>query len=319
MTKRPLVAIVGPTASGKTAVSVELAKRLGAEIVSADSMQIYKRMEIATAKPTEAEMGGVRHHLIDFLEPCESFSVARYCELALLATEDILKRGRLPILCGGTGLYVTSFIDNIWFEENAPSEDLRRELTRLSEEQGGQRLLSILREFDPETAERLHKNNITRIIRAIEVYRTTGVTMSELQRRSRQESLFEPCMIGLGFDDRELLYQRINLRVDRMLEAGLLEEAERVFSEPQLKTAVQAIGYKELKPYFDGSMSLDSCIERLKQSTRHYAKRQLTWFRRDKRIHWIMMDRLGTKEAADSAMKIIEDSGVLKLMGDKKV
>ena len=185
MTKRPLVAIVGPTASGKTAVSVELAKRLGAEIVSADSMQIYKRMEIATAKPTEAEMGGVRHHLIDFLEPCESFSVARYCELALLATEDILKRGRLPILCGGTGLYVTSFIDNIWFEENAPSEDLRRELTRLSEEQGGQRLLSILREFDPETAERLHKNNITRIIRAIEVYRTTGVTMSELQRRSR--------------------------------------------------------------------------------------------------------------------------------------
>ncbi len=314
MSKQPLIVICGPTASGKTALSIAIAKKLGCEVVSADSMQIYKGMQIATAKPTEAEMDGVRHHLIDFLEPGDAFSVADYVRLAHKAIEDIASRGVIPLVCGGTGLYINSLIDNISFDETCTSTALRDELLALAKEKGNAYLLEMLREFDSETAEKLHENNLNRIIRAIEVYKVTGVTMSETVKNSRLvESPYDVCMIGINYSDRQHLYDRVNLRVDLMLSDGLLDEAKSVLSNDSLKTSYQAIGYKELAPYFKGEASLDDCIEKLKLETRHYAKRQLTWFRRDDRINWIYPDECKDfDEIVCRALEIIEESGVLK-------
>ena len=314
MSKQPLIVICGPTASGKTALSIAIAKALGCEVVSADSMQIYKGMQIATAKPTEAEMDGVKHHLVDFLDAGESFSVADYVRLAHKAIEDISNRGLFPLVCGGTGLYINSLIDNISFDETCTSTDLRDELLTLANEHGNAYLLEMLREFDPDTADKLHENNLNRIIRAIEVYKVTGVTMSETVKNSRLvESPYDVCVIGINYADRQHLYDRVNLRVDLMLKDGLLDEAESVLQNDSLKTSYQAIGYKELAPYFKGEASLDDCIERLKLETRHYAKRQLTWFRRDERINWIYPDEcLDFNEVVNKALEIINESGVLK-------
>lgn len=314
MSKQPLIVICGPTASGKTALSIAIAKALGCEVVSADSMQIYKGMQIATAKPTEAEMDGVKHHLVDFLDAGESFSVADYVRLAHKAIEDISDRGLVPLVCGGTGLYINSLIDNISFDETCTSTDLRDELLTLANEHGKAYLLEMLREFDPDTADKLHENNLNRIIRAIEVYKVTGVTMSETVKNSRLvESPYDVCMIGINYADRQHLYDRVNLRVDLMLKDGLLDEAESVLQNDSLKTSYQAIGYKELAPYFKGEASLDDCIERLKLETRHYAKRQLTWFRRDERINWIYPDECRDfNEVVNKALEIINESGVLK-------
>ncbi len=314
MSKQPLIVICGPTASGKTALSIAIAKKLGCEIVSADSMQIYRGMQIATAKPTENEMDGVRHHLIDFLEPGDSFSVADYVRLAHSAINDIASRGVTPIVCGGTGLYINSLIDNVNFEESCSSTKLRNELLSLANEHGNGYLLSMLKEFDPEAAEKLHENNLNRIIRAIEVYKVTGITMTETVKNSRLiESPYKLCMIGVNYADRQNLYDRVNLRVDLMLEEGLLDEAETVLNNDSLKTAYQAIGYKELAPYFSGKESLENCIEKLKLETRHYAKRQLTWFRRDERINWIYPDKHDSFEAlVDKALSIIEESGIIE-------
>ena len=309
MKKIPLIAVVGPTASGKTALAVELCIRLGGEVVSADSMQIYRGMDIATAKPTTEEMRGVPHHLVDFLDIGSEFSVADYVAAAHEAIGDIYGRGKLPVVCGGTGLYIDSLIENIRFEKTVSSTPLRAELKNLAEEKGGGYLLEMLRNIDPETASRLHENNLNRIIRALEVYKTTGETMSEQIKNSRsEESPYDACVIGLDYKDRQVLYERIGRRVDMMLEAGLLEEAERVVSDPRLKTARQAIGYKELAPYFEGTAPLEECIENLKQATRRYAKRQLTWFRRNKSIHWLYPDEAASFEAlADSAEGICRE------------
>lgn len=309
MKKIPLIAVVGPTASGKTALAVELCIRLGGEVVSADSMQIYRGMDIATAKPTTEEMRGVPHHLVDFLDIGSEFSVADYVAAAHEAISDIYGRGKLPVVCGGTGLYIDSLIENIRFEKTVSSTPLRAELKNLAEEKGGGYLLEMLRNIDPETASRLHENNLNRIIRALEVYKTTGETMSEQIKNSRsEESPYDACVIGLDYKDRQVLYERIGRRVDMMLEAGLLEEAERVVSDPRLKTARQAIGYKELAPYFEGTAPLEECIENLKQATRRYAKRQLTWFRRNKSIHWLYPDEAASFEAlADSAEGICRE------------
>ncbi len=314
MSKQPLIVICGPTASGKTALSIAIAKVLGCEVVSADSMQIYKGMQIATAKPTEAEMDGVKHHLVDFLDAGESFSVADYVRLAHKAIEDISNRGLFPLVCGGTGLYINSLIDNISFDETCTSTDLRDELLTLANEHGNAYLLEMLREFDPDTADKLHENNLNRIIRAIEGYKVTGVTMSETVKNSRLvESPYDVCMIGINYADRQHLYDRVNLRVDLMLKDGLLDEAESVLQNDSLRTSYQAIGYKELAPYFKGEASLDDCIERLKLETRHYAKRQLTWFRRDERINWIYPDECRDfNEVVNKALEIINESGVLK-------
>lgn len=310
--KIPLVAVVGPTASGKTGLGIAIAKYYGGEVVSADSMQIYRTMDIATAKPTLEEMDGVPHHLIDFWDPDQPFSLAEYIELAKKAIDDIHSRGKLPVLVGGTGLYVNTLLDNITLGESGGDETLRSELLREAEEKGNGYLLAKLHSFDPETAENLHENNLLRIVRAIEVYRLTGTTMSEWVRRSRgQESPYRECIVGLNYKDRQNLYDRINLRVDEMMKAGLLEEAKAVLGAP-LETSAQAIGYKELKPYLEGELPLEVCVEKLKQSTRRYAKRQLTWFRRDGRIHWIYPDEEENfTKVFEKSIKIIENSGIL--------
>ncbi len=309
MKKIPIIAVVGPTASGKTSLAVEICCRLNGEVVSADSMQIYREMDIATAKPTPDEMKGIPHHLIDFLDMGCGFSVADYVSAAHGVIRDISDRGKLPVICGGTGLYVDSLIENIRFEKTVSNTPLREELKELARNKGGAYLLDMLKEADPETASRLHENNLNRIIRALEVYKTTGETMSEQIKNSRsEESPYDACIIGLDYKDRQVLYERIGKRVDIMIQSGLLEEAERILAVPSLKTARQAIGYKELAPYFDGSTQLEECILNLKQATRRYAKRQLTWFRRNKSIIWLYPDEAGTFERlADSAESICKD------------
>ncbi|MCD7846865.1 MAG: tRNA (adenosine(37)-N6)-dimethylallyltransferase MiaA [Oscillospiraceae bacterium] len=310
--KQKLIVVCGPTASGKTELAVSLAEIFDGEIVSADSMQIYRDISIATAKPTTEEMRGIKHHMIDILDLSEEFSVADYVRLASDCIKDIASRGKTPIVCGGTGLYISSLVNGISFDETCSSTELREELSELAEEKGGEYLLEILREFDPESAARLHPNNLMRIIRAIEVYEISGVTMTEANKLSQKESPYDPIMIGLNFSDREFLYDRVNKRVDRMLEMGLLEEAKMVLSRENVATAGQAIGYKEFKPYFDGEKSLDECVESIKQDSRRYAKRQLTWFRRDERINWIYRDKLSDGESELSlAEEIIRGNGIV--------
>jgi len=289
--KIPVLVVCGPTASGKTRLAVELAKGLGGEVVSADSMQIYKGMDIGTAKPTEEEMDGVPHHLIGFLEPETPFSVADYVELAGRAVKDIHAMGRLPVLAGGTGLYIHSLLDNIRFADIEGSPYLRRELEAFAVRHGNEALWEHLNEIDPEHAASLHHNNKSRVIRSIEVYEVTGITMSEHMRRSRTEPTpYAPVMLGISFGDRELLYERIGKRVDLMIEQGLLDEV-RDFQVRGGKTAGQAIGYKELAPYLEGRCDLETAVEAVKRETRRYAKRQLTWLRRDRRIRWLLADR----------------------------
>ena len=287
MEKIFLVVVCGPTASGKTKLAVDLALKFGGEVVSADSMQIYRGMDIASAKPTEEEKMGVPHHLMDFLDPREPFSVADYAVLARKAIADIHSRGKLPIMCGGTGLYINTVVDNIEFDDTGSDPEYREELRRLAEEKGAGYLLDMLAGIDPETAAQLHENNVKRIIRALEVYHTSGKTMTEQKAQSRlNPSPYEPCMMMIDFP-REVLYERIDRRVDMMLEAGLLDEAREFFTHPDYPTAAQAIGYKELKSYLDGGRSLEECTDELKRATRRYAKRQMTWFKKDSRIEHI--------------------------------
>lgn len=303
----PVVVIVGPTASGKTALSVECALRYNGEIVSADSMQIYKGMNIATAKPATEEMKGIRHHLIDFLSPEEKYSVADFVLDAKKVIFDIHSRNKLPIISGGTGLYVDSLIENIKFIDIPTDYELRNRLKKQLDADGAEKMLSQLSEFDAESAKKLHPNNTKRIIRAIEVYMLTGKTMAQIEIESKSNpSPFSPTFIGINYRDRNVLYDRINRRVDIMLSQGLLEEAEKYYN---LKsgTAAQAIGYKELTPYFENKLSLDECIQNLKQSTRNYAKRQLTWFGKNKKINWFYPDDYSDNDLFfNSVYKIIE-------------
>lgn len=286
--KQPLIAVVGPTASGKTAVGIALAKEYNGEVVSADSMQIYKGMDIATAKPTADEMQGIPHHLISELEPAASFSVAEYVKLAQQKISDIAGRGKLPILVGGAGLYVSSLIDNINFDNAVTDGSVRRRITEEAAELGGEEMLKRLRKVDPEAAEKIPAANLTRIIRALEVYEVTGIPFSRHKELNRmQEPLYNACMIGLTYKDRSVLYERINKRVDQMLENGLVEECRAVYENKKLGTACQAIGYKEFIPYFENVKTKEECIDKIKQYSRNYAKRQLTWFRRDERIEWV--------------------------------
>ena len=310
--KIPLIAIVGPTASGKTSLAVEICKRLGGEAVSCDSMQIYEGMDIATAKPTVEEMQGIPHHLIGFLSPDEQFSVAKYCEMARECVNDITNRNKKAVLVGGTGLYYSSLTDNISFFEEETDFHYREELKRRAESEGAEVLLDELRKVDPESASQLHINNLGRIMRALEIYHATGKTKTEQNNQSRlNPSPFEVTAICLDARDRQFLYNRINLRVDLMLEAGLLEEAKRFFDSPLGNTAKQAIGYKELDPYFKGEKTLDECIENLKMQTRRYAKRQLTWFRRDEKINFLYIDDYASAdELADAACRLIERGAI---------
>lgn len=289
MKKIPLTVICGPTASGKTALAIQKAQEQNGEIVNADSMQIYKYMDIGTAKPTEEEQALVKHHLIDFVDPKDSFSVADYVALAHEKIAQIHESGKTPILTGGTGLYINSTVDDVEFGDEGCDLQLRNELNELAKSKGIEAVIDILREFDPVSAQRLHPNNARRIIRAVEFYKTTGKPISVHQEETKQKiSRYEPQMFMIDYD-REVLYDRINRRVHIMIEQGLIDEVRRLLDMGCTADmqSMQGIGYKEVIEHLNGTISLDECIAAIQQNSRRYAKRQLTWFRRDKRIQLI--------------------------------
>lgn len=295
--KIPLVVIAGPTASGKTAAGVYLAKQLNGEVVSADSMQIYREMTIGTAKPVPEEMEGIPHHLIDFVDPSDSFSVAEYVQLAQQKIGEIHSRGKLPILVGGTGLYISSLVDNIQFSESESDIAYREQMIALAQKEGAQALWEKLSEVDPVAAQKIHPNNVGRVARALEVYHTTGIPISAHQERSRTKpSPYALCMMALSFRDRQKLYDRINLRVSLMVEQGLEQEARQLIQKGYGATSFQAIGYKEMGAYLAGEETLEEACEHIRQESRRYAKRQLTWFRRDERYHWFYAEDYEDRE-----------------------
>ncbi|MBQ4118875.1 MAG: tRNA (adenosine(37)-N6)-dimethylallyltransferase MiaA [Clostridia bacterium] len=284
--------IIGPTASGKTSVSIELAKRFNGEIISADSMQIYKGIHIASAAPNDSEKEGIPHHLIEFLNLDDEFSVADYVKMARSSIRNIHSRGKLPIIVGGTGLYISSLLENIEYTDQKTDYKLRQKLESEFDLIGGEKMLEKLREFDSDSALRLHPNNRRRIIRAFEVFYLTGKTITEQNLLSKQnKSEIEPLVIGLNFANREVLYKRINDRVDKMLESGLLEEARQSFNNNLKSGAFQAIGHKELYPHIIGEIPLEDAVESLKMSTRRYAKRQITWFKNVENVNWFYLDK----------------------------
>ena len=302
--KIPIVAVVGPTASGKTTLAVDICEAFNGEAVCADSMQIYRGMDIATAKPTPEETRGIPHHMVDFLPPEERYSVSDYCKAAEVCVRDIVSRGKLPVLVGGTGLYIDSLLNNVEFTESETDLELRQKLNERAEKEGAETLLAELEKIDPETAARLHPNNVKRIVRALELYCSSGKTMTEQKEESRKNpSPYEPCVLFLTARDRQFLYDRIDRRVDEMLKNGLEAEARNVLEGGMGATARQAIGYKELAPYFLGEVTLEQAVEKLKRETRRYAKRQLTWFNRNEQAHRIYIDEENVK---DRAVKIVE-------------
>lgn len=310
--KTRILAVVGPTASGKSALAIELATRLGGEIICCDSMQIYKQMDIGTAKPDADELSEATHHLFDFADPFESFSCADYIPLAERCVEDIAARGKLPIFCGGTGLYLDRFLSGADFEATEIDDQFRRDMEAYAQEHGNEALHEKLREIDPESADEIHPNNVKRVIRALEIFRTSGRRKSELDRESKTfECKYQAIQIGIKYADREVLYNRINLRVDKMIEAGLLEETKRLMEDGVFEknsTAAQAIGYKELLSYFRGKKTLEEAVEDLKTATRRYAKRQLTWFNSHGNVIWLEADGKSLSELADEAEKIIKEN-----------
>lgn len=291
-----IIAVAGPTASGKSALALELCKRLDGEIISLDSMQIYRGLDIGTAKPTKAEQAEVCHHMIDICEPTENFSAAEFAERAHKVIADVQSRGKKAVLCGGTGLYLDTVLGRLDFGEIESDEKLRGELIAFAEKNGADALHERLREIDPQAAEKIHPNNVRRVARAIEIYELTGKTKTEHDREAISDSPYESLIIGLDYDDREVLYNRINRRVDAMIEAGLEGEVRSLVSRGLLSaesTAGQAIGYKEMLGYIAGDCSLGDAVEKIKLGTRRYAKRQLTWLRRNPSINWLYPDRLG--------------------------
>ena len=303
--REKLVAIVGPTAVGKTELSLELAEQFEGEIISGDSMQVYRGMDIGTAKAAPHELARVPHHLIDIISPAEEYSVAVFQESATRLISEINRRGRLPFLVGGTGLYIESVTHRFQFAQSAQDPELRERLQRLAETEGVEALHARLAAVDPTTAQRLHPNDVKRVIRALEIYESTGCKMSDYQLRAEQ-SPYQLLMIGLTME-RETLYQRINERVDKMIEAGLVEEVRRLLDQgydPSL-TSMQGLGYKELVPYLYGEITLEKAIQDIKQRTRHFAKRQLSWFRRMKEIQWFDVTEPERRQEAEQTIKQI--------------
>lgn len=303
MTKIPLIVVAGPTASGKTSLAIDIAKTLDGEIVCADSMQIYKYMDIGTAKATRDEQAQCPHHLMDIVEPDCEFSVADYTELAHKTISDIVSRGKTPIMCGGTGLYIDSVVNDVEFGEFDNDYTLRRELEELAKKEGSQRLIDMLSEFDPLSAKKLHPNNLKRIIRAIEFYKVSGIPISEHQHMTKlKESRYNAVEFIIDRERYEL-YDRINRRVDIMMDEGLTDEVKTLIDRgysPELNS-MQGIGYKELIAYFNGKSTLDEAVDAIKQNSRRYAKRQLTWFRRNENIHWLSPDN-----ALEEALKTLK-------------
>ena len=296
-----IICIAGPTASGKTALAVALAKELNGEVVSCDSMYVYRRMNIGTAKPSLEEMEGIVHHMIDVAEPCEDFSVSKYCEMAAPIVDDIIARGKTAIIAGGTGLYMDSLIKGNNFAP-FPSTGMREKLEAQADREGMEAMLELLHSIDPDSAARLHLSDRKRIIRALEVWYETGETITAHNLRTQAiPPRYNPLWIGLDFADRAELYRRIDMRVDIMLEQGLVEEIKTLLASgiPEKCTAMQAIGYKEFVAALNGQCTITEAADEVRKSSRHYAKRQLTWFRRNKNIHWI------TRQTGESAEEII--------------
>ena len=287
--KPKVVVIGGPTASGKTALSLAVARRFGGEVISADSMQIYRGLDVGTAKATAAEQAQVPHHLLDIRNPEQAFSVAEYVKLADETIRMLTRRGKLPVLVGGTGLYISSLLDGIAFTEQKNDPALRARLQERVQQEGILPLYQELQQIDPEAAEKIHPNNQGRVLRALELYYLTGNTMSQQKAQSRPEQKpYDALVLCLGAGERAELYRRIDCRVDAMLQNGILPEAERVWQNREAyQTAAQAIGYKEFFPYFMGESELTPCVEKLKQASRNYAKRQLTWFRHMDGVVWL--------------------------------
>lgn len=306
--KPEIIVIAGPTASGKTACAVELCRRIGGEVVSADSMQIYRGMDVLSAKPTEREMRGVPHHMLGIADPAEKFSAAKYRDMAREVIADILSRGMVPVLCGGTGLYINAVTRPMEFAQSC-DEALRRELIAIAEEPGGRRRLhEMLREIDPEAADRLHENDVRRVTRAIEVYRLTGRTQTEQARLdSQREGDYRETLFVLRWP-REKLYARIDSRVDVMLKNGLVDEVRALRrDEESHPTALQAIGYKEIVAALEGRMSMDEAVSLVKQLSRNYAKKQMTWFQRDPRAVWIDADGRRLEEITEDMITYLEE------------
>ena len=287
---RNIICVVGPTASGKTRLAVELAKQYNGEVLSCDSMQIYRGMDIGTAKPTPEEMDGIVHHMIDVVDPAEGFSVGRYVEMADPILQDILSRGKTCVVCGGTGLYVDSLMAGRTFAP-FPETGRRQALETLADEQGIEAVMAILQEVDPERAQKLHLSDRRRIIRAVEVWQETGKTLTQHDRETQSvPPKYDPLWIGLDFENRADLYARIDLRVDLMMRDGLIGEIQGLLDRgtPPAATSLQAIGYKEPMAALRGEITMDEAVEKIKQESRRYAKRQLTWLRRNEKINWII-------------------------------
>lgn len=304
-----IICIAGPTASGKTALAVELAKRFNGEVVSCDSMQIYRRMDIGTAKPFPEERQGIPHHMIDVADPDEDFSVGRYCQMASPIVDDIVARGKTAIIAGGTGLYMDSLIKGNDFAP-FPSTGCRERLEAQCDEMGMEFMMNMLREIDPEAAERIHDRK--RMIRALEVYQETGETITEHNRKTQLiPPKYNPLWFGLDFEPRQALYDRIDLRVDIMLKQGLVEEIRNLLASgiPEKCTAMQAIGYKEFVDALDGRCTIEEAAAQVQQSSRRYAKRQLTWFRRNKAMNWLVRQSgEGAEEILERATRIVMNS-----------
>lgn len=314
MKKRPLIILTGPTAVGKTAASIGLAKAVGGEIISADSMQVYRQMDIGSAKITKDEMQGIPHYLVDVLEPEEAFNVVRFQELAKEAMEEIFRNGHIPIVVGGTGFYIQALLYDIDFTENDSDLSFREELEKKAGEEGAESLHALLEKADPQAAAQIHPHNVKRVIRALEFNRKTGQKISEHNERERQkESPYNFAYFVLT-DDRKALYERIDRRVDKMMEQGLLEEVRRLKDRglPRDSVSMQGLGYKELFAYLEGEYPLKEAVRIIKRDTRHFAKRQLTWFRRERDVVWI--DR---QENEQDERKILES--MLSVLREKQI
>jgi len=309
MKKPTVIVICGPTASGKTALSIELAKRINGEIVSADSMQIYKDMDIGSAKVTLDEMQGIKHYLIDNVYPNERYSVANYKQDAKQAIEEIISKGKIPIVVGGTGLYIDALIYEIEYKDIEINEEYRKELERIRDEQGLEVLYKKALEIDPEAMEKISSNDFKRITRVLEIYEATGKTKTQQEAESRLNEIpYNYKVFAINYD-REKLYERINRRVDIMLEKGLIEEVKKLLEKyTEFPTAMQGLGYKEVKQYFDGELNEEEMIEKIKQESRRYAKRQFTWFRKNKQTIWID----GQADINDNINIILEESNIGK-------
>ncbi|OUN35808.1 tRNA (adenosine(37)-N6)-dimethylallyltransferase MiaA [Lachnoclostridium sp. An76] len=314
--KRPLIILAGPTAVGKTAASIRLAKAIGAEIISADSMQVYRHMDIGSAKIRQEEMEGVPHYLIDVLEPEEEFNVVRFQQMAKAAAEEIYAKGKIPLVAGGTGFYIQALLYDIDFTENDGDTSYRRSLEKTSEEKGGEYLHAMLREADPKAAEEIHPHNIKRMIRALEFHHQTGGKISEHNEAEREKSSPYDFAYFVLTDERSRLYERIDRRVDKMMEEGLLEEV-RYLKERGVKresTAMQGLGYKELYAYLDGECTLEEAVRIIKRDTRHFAKRQLTWFKRERDVIWADKSVIGQSDDAvvEFMRKELKNRGIIK-------